>query len=71
MLKEKKIKICFIGNPNVGKSTLINRLLNSNELQISKNPGTTKTIIEKNLIRNEKEFILLDTTKKKTLILIF
>ena len=33
MLKEKKIKLCFIGNPNVGKSTLINRLLNSNELQ--------------------------------------
>ena len=68
MLKEKKIKICFIGNPNVGKSTLINRLLNSNELQISKNPGTTKTIIEKNLIRNEKEFIFLDTAgvyKKK------
>jgi len=68
MLKEKKIKLCFIGNPNVGKSTLINRLLNSNELQISKNPGTTKTIIEKNLIRNEKEFILLDTAgvyKKK------
>ena len=68
MLKEKKIKICFIGNPNVGKSTLINRLLNSNELQISKNPGTTKIIIEKNLIRNEKEFILLDTAgvyKKK------
>ena len=24
MLKEKKIKVCFIGNPNVGKSTLIN-----------------------------------------------
>ena len=68
MLKEKKIKLCFIGNPNVGKSTLINRLLNSNELEISKNPGTTETIIEKNLIRNEKEFILLDTAgvyKKK------
>ena len=46
MLEEKKIKLCFIGNPNVGKSTLINRLLNSNQLQISKHPGTTKKIIE-------------------------
>ena len=61
MLKEKKIKLCFIGNPNVGKSTLINRLLNSNELQTSEYPGTTKKIIEKTLIWNEKEFTLIDT----------
>ena len=61
MLEEKKIKLCFIGNPNVGKSTLINRLLNSNQLQISKHPGTTKKIIEKKIIWNEKEFVLLDT----------
>ena len=67
MLK-KKIKLCFIGNPNVGKSTLINRLLGNNELQISEHPGTTKNIIEKNLIWKEKEFTLLDTAgvyKKK------
>ena len=45
MLNENKIKLCFIGNPNVGKSTLINRLLNSNDLQTSELPGTTKKII--------------------------
>ena len=74
MLKEEKIRLCFIGNPNVGKSTLINRLLNSNELQTSKQPGTTKKIIEKNLIWSQKKLILLDTAgvyKKKILILIF
>jgi len=67
MLK-KRIKLCFIGNPNVGKSTLINRLLNSNELQTSEYPGTTKSIIEKKLIWNKREFIFLDTAgvyKKK------
>ena len=51
MLKEGKIKLCFVGNPNVGKSTLINRLLKSNELKTSKHPGTTKSTIEKKLIR--------------------
>ena len=69
MLK-KEIKLCFIGNPNVGKSTLINRLLGSNELQTSEHPGTTKNTIEKNLIWKEKEFSLLDTAgvyKKKDL----
>ena len=68
MLKEGKIKLCFVGNPNVGKSTLINRLLKSNELKTSKHPGTTKSTIEKKLIWNEKEFTFLDTAgvyKKK------
>jgi len=68
MLEEKKIKLCFIGNPNVGKSSLINRLLKSNDLKTSKYPGTTKTIIEKELILNETKFVFLDTAgvyKKK------
>ena len=69
MLK-KRINLCFIGNPNVGKSTLINRLLGANELQTSEYPGTTKNTIQRNLIWKEKEFTLLDTAgvyKKKDL----
>ena len=53
MLK-KRINLCFIGNPNVGKSTLINRLLGANELQTSEYPGTTKNTIQRNLIWKEK-----------------
>ena len=68
MLEENKIKICFIGNPNVGKSTLINRLLNSNELKTSEIPGTTIKTIEKKYIWKKQEFIFFDTAgvyKKK------
>ena len=70
MYKEEKNKLCFIGNPNVGKSTLINRLLNSNDLEISDNPGTTKKTIEKQLVWRKKKYIFLDTAgvyKKKDL----
>lgn len=61
MFYEKKIRLCFIGNPNVGKSSLINRLLGANKLKISKNPGTTKEIIETTHTLNKKEFIFIDT----------
>tara|TARA_B100000029_G_scaffold512997_1_gene611207 strand:- start:6188 stop:6997 length:810 start_codon:yes stop_codon:yes gene_type:complete len=61
MIEENKIKLCFIGNPNVGKSTLINRLLNSNELKTSEIPGTTIKTIEKKYMWKKKEFIFFDT----------
>ena len=68
MFYEKQIRLCFVGNPNVGKSTLINRILKSNKLKTDKKPGTTKEIVETTFFWNQKKFIFIDTAgiyKKK------
>jgi GTPase len=44
--EEKPLCICFIGRPNVGKSSLGNRLLKSDRLIVSDVPGTTRDAVE-------------------------
>jgi GTPase len=58
--------ICFIGRPNVGKSSLSNRLLQSDRLIVSEVPGTTRDAIElpftfKGRNGQEYPFKLIDT----------
>ncbi len=45
----RRIRICFTGRPNVGKSSLTNRLLKSDRLIVSDVPGTTRDSVEVNL----------------------
>lgn len=54
-------KIAVIGRPNVGKSTLINRLLGSNRLITSAEPGTTRDSVYVQADRNGERFVLIDT----------
>lgn len=42
---EKRIPICFVGRPNVGKSSICNRLLNSERMIVSDIPGTTRDAV--------------------------
>ncbi|WP_347251736.1 ribosome biogenesis GTPase Der, partial [Legionella sp.] len=57
----KAIKIAFAGRPNVGKSTLINRILGEERVVVYDMPGTTRDSIAIPFERDEKSYILIDT----------
>lgn len=57
----KPIKIAFAGRPNVGKSTLVNRILGEERVVVYDLPGTTRDSISIPFTRDDKEYILIDT----------
>ncbi len=55
------IRVCVIGRPNVGKSTLINRLVGEERLIAFDEPGTTRDTILVPFERDGRKFTLVDT----------
>jgi GTPase len=55
------IRIAIIGRPNVGKSTLVNRLLGQERVIASAEPGTTRDSILVPFRRDDRDFVLIDT----------
>ena len=58
---EDRIKIAVVGRPNVGKSSLINRILGQDRLLVSDIPGTTRDAIDSICTMNGKSYLLVDT----------
>ena len=58
---EDEVRVAVVGRPNVGKSTLINRLLGEERLLASETPGTTRDAIDTILMRGEQRYRLIDT----------
>jgi GTP-binding protein len=56
-----RIRVTFIGRPNVGKSTLVNRLLGEERMIASDVPGTTRDSIAVDLERDGRKYTLIDT----------
>lgn len=54
-------KVALIGKPNVGKSSLINRIIGENRSIVSDIPGTTRDAIDTNFKNDKGEYILIDT----------
>ncbi len=59
--EDDRPKIAVVGKPNVGKSTLINRLCGENRVIVSDIAGTTRDAIDTEVIHNDKEYVFIDT----------
>ncbi len=59
--EDTRLKFSVIGRPNVGKSSLINALLNEERVIVSNEAGTTRDAVDTVMKYNGEEFILIDT----------
>ena len=60
-VEDTRTKFCIIGRPNVGKSSLMNALLNEERVVVSNVAGTTRDSIDSVLKYHNEEFVMIDT----------
>jgi GTP-binding protein len=59
--KEEEIRVAIVGRPNVGKSSLLNRLLGSPRAIVDATPGTTRDALDTPLYKDGQKYIFIDT----------
>ncbi len=59
--EEDRIRLCLIGRPNVGKSSLTNALLGENRVIVSKIEGTTRDSIDSMFSYDDQDYVVIDT----------
>lgn len=60
-VEEGRRKVAIIGRPNVGKSSLINRMIGYERLVVSERPGTTRDAVDISFERKGESYLLIDT----------
>ena len=58
---ESELSFCIIGRPNVGKSSLVNSLLNQDRVIVSDIEGTTRDAVDTPFRYNDKDYVVIDT----------
>ncbi|MCL1885123.1 MAG: ribosome biogenesis GTPase Der [Defluviitaleaceae bacterium] len=58
---DERIKVAIVGKPNVGKSSLINKILGEERLIVSNIPGTTRDAVDTFFTRDGRDFLFIDT----------
>ena len=59
--EDDRPRIAIVGKPNVGKSSIVNKLLGENRVIVSDIAGTTRDAIDTNIVHNGKEYVFIDT----------
>ncbi|MDJ0940967.1 MAG: ribosome biogenesis GTPase Der [Woeseiaceae bacterium] len=59
--EERELRIAVVGRPNVGKSTLVNRLIGEDRVVVYDQPGTTRDSVAVPFERNDRRYVLIDT----------
>ena len=60
-LAPQEVGIAIVGRPNVGKSSLVNRLLSEERMLVSEMPGTTRDAVDSMLTWHRRQFRIVDT----------
>ena len=58
---DERPRIAIVGKPNVGKSSIVNKLLGEQRVIVSDIAGTTRDAIDTEIIHNGKEYVFIDT----------
>jgi len=58
---DTRIKVAIVGKPNVGKSSIINKILGEERLIVSDVAGTTRDAVDTYLTHNNQEYVFIDT----------
>ena len=59
--EDERPRIAIVGKPNVGKSSIINKLLGEQRVIVSEVAGTTRDAIDTELVHDGKEYVFIDT----------
>ena len=59
--EDDRPRIAIVGKPNVGKSSIINKIAGENRVIVSDIAGTTRDAIDTEIVYNDREYVLIDT----------
>lgn len=59
--EDERPRVAIVGKPNVGKSSIINKLLGENRVIVSDVAGTTRDAVDTEIVHNGTEYVFIDT----------
>lgn len=59
--EDERPRVAIVGKPNVGKSSIVNKLLGENRVIVSNIAGTTRDAIDTEVTWNDKQYVFIDT----------